>query len=93
MKRFDLIEDIRPVSDFRAKTAEYIEQVTKNRRPLVLTQHGRSAVVILDVNEYQALVERLELLEDLSASEADLAEGRTVSHAQAKREMLARIAR
>lgn len=93
MKRFDLIEDIRPVSDFRAKTAEYIEQVTKNRRPLVLTQHGRSAVVILDVNEYQALVERLELLEDLSASEADLTEGRTVSHAQAKREILGRIAR
>ena len=91
MKRLDLIEDIRPVSDFRANTAQYIERVTKSRRPLVLTQHGRSAVVILDVNEYQAIVERLELLEDLGASEADLAEGRAVPHAKAKRELLARI--
>lgn len=93
MKRLNLIEDIRPVSEFRANTAEYIERVTKNRRPLVLTQHGRSAVVILDVAEYQDIVERLELLEDLGASETDLASGRTVSHAKAKREVLSRIKR
>ena len=93
MKHLDLIEDIRPVSDFRANTAEYIERVTKHRRPLVLTQHGRSAVVILDVNEYQSLVDRLEILEDISASEADLSEGRTVPQAKAKRQVLARIGR
>jgi PHD/YefM family antitoxin component YafN of YafNO toxin-antitoxin module len=40
------------IPDFRARTA--IEHVTRHRRPLVLTQHGRSAVVILDVNEYFA---------------------------------------
>ncbi len=93
MRHVDLIEDIRPVSDFRSRTAELIGRVTERRRPLVLTQHGRSAVVVLDVNEYQALIDRLELLEDLTASEADLREGRTVSHGKAKRELLARTSR
>ena len=91
MKNLDLIEDIRPVSDFRANTAECIGRVTESRRPLVLTQHGRSAVVVLDVNEYQALIERLALLEDLAASEADVREGRTLPHAKAKRELLESI--
>ena len=93
VKNLDLIEDIRPVSEFRARAAEYIDRVVKNRRPLVLTQHGRSAVVILDVGQYQSLIDRLELLEDIGASEADLAEGRTVTHAKAKRELLARLGR
>lgn len=93
MKRVNLAEDVRPVSEFRANTAECIERVAKSKRPLVLTQHGRSAVVVLDVTAYQDLLDRLELLEDLSASEVDLREGRTRTQAQAKRDILGLLTR
>ena len=57
----------------------------------MITQHGRGAVVVLDVGEYERLIERLELLEDLEASDADIREDRVHSHREAKAEVLGRL--
>jgi prevent-host-death family protein len=69
MKRHPRIAtDIKPVSDFRANAAGMIEQVKASGRPLVLTQRGESAAVLLDVAVYQELIEELELLSDIRTS-------------------------
>jgi len=47
--------DIQPVTEFRANAAQFIEQVLKTGEPLLLTQHGRSAAVLLDVESYEAI--------------------------------------
>jgi antitoxin YefM len=93
MKRLRADKDIKPLSEFRANATTCIQHVTESKRPLVITQHGRSVVVVLDVTEYEALLERLERLEDLHTSEADLEHGRVVGHREAKREALRRLAR
>ena len=56
MERINLEEDIRPLSEFRAHTASFVDHVKRTGRPLVLTQHGKSAAVLLDVREYQRLL-------------------------------------
>jgi prevent-host-death family protein len=56
MNSIDLVSDIRPLSEFRANTAALVTQVRKTGRPLVLTQHGKSAVVLLDVHHYQSML-------------------------------------
>ncbi len=66
-------EDIRPLSEFRANTAAFIEQVRTTHRPIVLTEHGRSAAVLLDVAEYERLAERAEVLEDVRVAEEQIA--------------------
>jgi prevent-host-death family protein len=93
MKRLRADKDIKPLSEFRANATACIQHVTESKRPLVITQHGRSSVVVLDVAEYEALLDRLEMLEDLQASETDLKEGRTLTHREARREALRRLAR
>ena len=60
MAAIDLENDIRPLSEFRANTASLIRQVKKTGRPLVLTQHGKSAVVLLDVRQYQSILSALD---------------------------------
>lgn len=60
MKCIDLENDIRPLSEFRANTASLVRQVKKTGRPLVLTQHGKSTVVLLDVRHYQSLISALD---------------------------------
>ena len=65
MPNIRVSQDIRSLSEFRAKVAAFVEQVRKTRRPLVLTQHGRSSAVLLDVSEYERFVERAELLEEI----------------------------
>ncbi len=63
MKRIHLLEDLIPISDFRIRTAKIIAKVRKTKRPLILTQRGRSAVVLEDIREYEKKEERLELLD------------------------------
>jgi prevent-host-death family protein len=86
-----LSTDIQPLAAFRATLATVVRRLQRTRRPVVLTQHGRSAAVLIDVREYDALLERLELLEDVQAAEKQLARGRGVSAAKARQAVLARL--
>jgi antitoxin YefM len=88
MRRIHFKEDIKPVTEFRARAAALIEQVRETKRALVLTQRGVSAAVVLDVDEYERMAEELELLRDIHAAEKQLAEGRGVSHQQARERAL-----
>jgi antitoxin YefM len=86
-------EDVRPLSEFRANAAAFIEQVQTTHRPIVLTQHGRSAAVLLDVSEYERLVERAEVLEDVRLAEGQITRGEGVEHEEARRRVLAHLGR
>ena len=85
----NIAEDIRPVSEFRAKSAAMIAHIQKSRRPLVLTQHGRGSVVVLDVHEFEAMREEVELLRDLVVAERQIENGQGISHKDARRRILA----
>jgi prevent-host-death family protein len=93
MARVKLSSDIKPVSEFRANAAELIEQVRHTRRPLVLTQRGHSAAVLLDVEEYENLLEEVELLRDVRLSETQFKAGKGVPHRDAKAQIRSRIKR
>ncbi len=91
MPRILPTEDIRSLSDFRSNVATYVNQVRKTKRPMVLTHHGRSAAVLLDVEEYEALVERAELLEDIRIAEEEIKAGKVISHSKVMEELAARL--
>jgi len=94
MKRhLRIATDIKPVSDFRANAAGMIEQVKTSGRPLVLTQRGESAAVLLDVAVYQEMIEELELLSDVRISMKQIDEGHGVSNRDAKAALRRRFAR
>ena len=84
-------QDIRPLSEFRASVATFVEQVQATQRPLVLTQHGRSAAILLAVDAYEALIERAELAEDVRVAEVQLAAGRGMAHGKAQALVLTRL--
>jgi antitoxin YefM len=86
-------EDIRPLSEFRANAAAFVEQVQTTHRPIVLTQRGRGAAVLLDVNAYERLIERAEVLEDIRVAEEQIARGEGVEHDRARELVLARLRR
>ncbi len=84
----DLEADIKPVTDFRADAAAMLQQVRESGRPVVLTQRGRSAAVVLDISSYQALVDELDELRDITRGLADADAGRVVDHEDARRMQL-----
>jgi len=76
----DLEADIQPVSDFRANSAAMLKHVQETGRPIVLTQRGRSAAVVVDIKTYQALIDELDELKDLARGLADAESGKLVTH-------------
>lgn len=92
-RRLKLNTDIKPVSEFRANAAELIEQVKSSGRPLVLTQRGHSAAVLLDVAEYERMVEEIELLSDVRTAMQQLDARHGVSNREAKAELRKRLSR
>ena len=91
MSRIHFDQDIQPLSEFRAGVASYIKQINETRRPLVITQRGKGVAVVLDVAEYEAMQEKIELLEEMRTAEAQLASGLGVSNEDARSQVLGRI--
>ncbi|MEI6809658.1 MAG: type II toxin-antitoxin system Phd/YefM family antitoxin [bacterium] len=91
--RIILDEDVKPLSGFRANVTACLSQVRKTRRPIVITHHGKSAAVLMGVSEYEGLMNKMEVLEDIRLAEDQVLQGRVVSHEAALKEVLARAKR
>ncbi|WP_333609505.1 type II toxin-antitoxin system Phd/YefM family antitoxin [Arsukibacterium sp.] len=88
MSRIHFDEDIQPLSEFRAGVASYIKQINETRRPLVIAQRSKGIAVVLDVAEYEAMQEKIELLEELRMAKAQLSSGAGVSNNDARGQVL-----
>lgn len=93
MRRMVIDQDIRSLSEFRSGVASFIKQVHDTKRPLVITQHGKGVGVLLDVGEFEAMQEKIELLEDIHSSITQLESGDGVRHQDARKEVLKRLER
>jgi antitoxin YefM len=91
MQRIKIDQDIRSMSEFRTGIASFLKQVHDTKRPLVITQHGKGVAVLLDVAEYEAMQAKIELLEDVQTSIAQINAGAGIEHKQAKAAILERI--
>jgi antitoxin YefM len=93
MARARLDEDVKPLSEFRANVSSFVERIRKTKRPLVLTQRGHSAAVVLDVSEYEQLLEQIETLRDVQSAEQQIARGKGISHSRARSRVRAALSR
>ncbi|MCK5519801.1 MAG: type II toxin-antitoxin system Phd/YefM family antitoxin [Candidatus Marinimicrobia bacterium] len=80
MKRINLSQDIKSLSDFRANAALYVQNIKRSRRPLVITQNGKSSAVLINVDDYEALLEKIELLQDIRVANEQLSNGEGIEH-------------
>ena len=91
MARINLKDDIHSMSDFRSNMSKLLDQARSTQRPIVLTQHGASCAVLLGVEAYERLLDRIEVLEDIHAAEREHADGKSMTSDDAMTEVLAEI--
>jgi prevent-host-death family protein len=91
MQRLKIDKDIRSLSEVRTGIANFIKQVHDTKRPLVITQHGKGVAVLMDVHEYEAIQERLELLTDVQISLNQIENGEGIDHEDAKKKLMRRV--
>ena len=76
----NLVKDIRPISYIKSHTAEVIKQIEKKNNPLVITQNGKAKAVLMDVKQYQSIIDKMNLLKILSIGENDINNKRMYTH-------------
>lgn len=91
MQRLKIDQDIRSMSEFRTGIASFLKQVHSTKRPLIITQHGKSAAVLLDAGVFEAMQEKLELFQDVQTSINQIEDGKGVDHSRAKELILNRV--
>jgi antitoxin YefM len=91
MPRISFDSDIHPLSDFRSNFASYINQVHTTKRPIVITQHGRSSAVLMDVTEYERMVDKFELIKDIEIATKQLEDGHGIPHEQVRKRLKQRV--
>ena len=70
-------EHIKPISYLKAHASELINDISKNKSTVVITQNGEAKVIVQDVKEYEELQDSIALLKILAVSTKSIKEGRT----------------
>jgi len=71
-------DDIVPIGEFKTQAARLLRRVAQTSRPLVITQNGRPAGVMLSPAEYDRLCARERFLVSVAAGAVDAEEGRVM---------------
>lgn len=75
------------VTTLKRRATELLSELEHDREPILITQHGLPSAYLVDVKSYEAQQLRLRLLEGIARGEKAVEEGRTLTHAQAKKRM------
>ena len=79
MKPMRVAEDILTIADFKARASEVVRKLRDHRRPVVVTQSGKPAAVLLAPEEYDRLTYRARFLTAIGEGLRDAEAGHVVS--------------
>lgn len=71
-------QNIQSLSHFRANATALVKEVRETGSPLILTQNGKAAAVVVSPEEWEATQESLAMLQLLAMRFDDVKQGRTV---------------
>ena len=69
------VPNIIPISDLRQDAAAVLRNVRGSQQPLIITQRGRAAAVMLSIEAYESAEEEREILRLLAQGEREIAQG------------------
>jgi len=76
----DITSDIQSLTTFRRRSGDFMKQLKKTKRPVVLTVKGKAAAIVQDAEAYQRLLDiaaRADAEEGIRQGLEDVARGHT----------------
>ncbi len=70
------IPNIIPITDLRQDATSIVKRVMASREPLVITQRGRAAAVLVSIDAYKHSQHELEILRLLACGEKEIEAGK-----------------
>jgi prevent-host-death family protein len=92
MSAVRISENFVPISELKAKAADWLRKIGESDAPLVVTQNGKPAGVLLSPRAFDELTEQARFVSAVTAGLADADAGRVRSHGEVKKRLKARLA-
>lgn len=73
------VPNIIPVTDLRQDAAAALKRLQASKQPVIITQRGRAAAVLLSMDEYERGEHERELLRLIARGEQEIAAGKGFS--------------
>jgi prevent-host-death family protein len=87
MKTLQVADDILPLGEFKTQASRVIRRLRADKRPIVITQNGKPAAVLLAPEDFDRLQERGRFMEAVREGLADSNAGRLIDDSTLGREL------
>ncbi len=77
MKTISIADDIVPIAEFKTSISTWFNNLKNTGHPLIITQNGKPAGVLLSPQDYDELVYRKSFLDSVGRGISDAESGRT----------------
>lgn len=92
MNKLNVSNDIIPIGEFKISLSKWLKNVKNTGHPLVITQNGRPAGVLISPSEYDELVHKKLFLNSVNRGLSDIESGNVYSTKELKKELKERRA-
>ena len=75
------------VTTLKRKATELLSELSRDKEPILITQHGLPSAYLVDVDSFESLIGRIKLLEGIARGQRAIEDGRTLTHEEAKSRM------
>jgi len=70
------VPEIVPITDLRRDSSAVLKRIRTSREPIIITQRGRAAAVMVSVEEYERAENERQILLLLARGEKEIAQGK-----------------
>ncbi|EIK43405.1 prevent-host-death family protein [Cellvibrio sp. BR] len=75
------------VTTLKREATKILAELHDTKEPVLITEHGLPSAYLVDVEDYEFMIDRMKLLEGIARGEKDILEGRVLTHTQAKEKL------
>lgn len=90
MKRISVANDIVPIAEFKSGISKWIKKSKLSGNPIVITQNGRPAAVVISPTDYDQLNELQQFVDSVKRGLTDSDEGKIFTTKQVQGELAKR---
>ncbi|WP_372741749.1 type II toxin-antitoxin system Phd/YefM family antitoxin [Neptunomonas sp.] len=75
------------VTTLKRQATKLLAELHETKEPILITEHGQPSAYLLDVADYELMIERMKILEGIAKGEQAIRDDRILDMTQAKDKM------
>ena len=75
------------VTTLKRQATKLLADLHESKEPILITEHGQPSAYLLDVADYELMVDRMKILEGIAKGEQAIRDSRTMDMDQAREKM------